>query len=84
MKPINSFLTGLLAGAVVGGVIALLYAPQSGKETREQVKKKFQDLEDELENIKLKTKDKGQQAKEEIINKLAQLQNEIDQLSKQI
>lgn len=31
---------GLLAGAVIGGVAALLYAPQSGKETRQQIKDK--------------------------------------------
>jgi gas vesicle protein len=31
---------GLLAGAVIGGAIALLYAPQSGKETRAMLKSK--------------------------------------------
>ena len=29
---------GLLAGAVIGGVIALLYAPETGKETRQLIK----------------------------------------------
>ena len=31
---------GLLAGAVIGGTIALLYAPRSGKETRQIIKDK--------------------------------------------
>lgn len=31
---------GLVAGAVIGGVIALLYAPKTGKETRELIKDK--------------------------------------------
>ncbi len=31
---------GLLAGAVIGGVVALLYTPKSGKETRELLKNK--------------------------------------------
>ncbi len=31
---------GLLTGAVIGGVIALLFAPQSGKETRQMIKDK--------------------------------------------
>jgi len=31
MKPFNSFIAGLLTGATLGGIIALLYAPQSGK-----------------------------------------------------
>ncbi len=51
MKPVNSFITGLLAGAVIGGVIALLYAPKSGKETREQLKQKLEDLQKEIENL---------------------------------
>ncbi len=36
----GSFLSGLLVGAVVGVVLGLLFAPQSGKETRELVKTK--------------------------------------------
>jgi gas vesicle protein len=31
---------GLLVGAAVGGVCALLYAPHSGKETREMIKQR--------------------------------------------
>ncbi len=31
---------GLLSGAVIGGVIALLYAPKTGKETRQLIKDK--------------------------------------------
>lgn len=31
---------GLAAGAVVGGVLALLFAPQSGKKTRELIRDK--------------------------------------------
>ena len=31
---------GLLTGAVIGGVLALLFAQQSGKETRQMIKNK--------------------------------------------
>ena len=31
---------GLLTGAAIGGVIALLYAPKTGKETRQLIKDK--------------------------------------------
>ena len=31
---------GLLVGAVIGGVIALLYAPKTGEETRQLIKDK--------------------------------------------
>ena len=36
----KGFGIGLLVGAVVGGVIALLYAPRTGKETRQLIKDK--------------------------------------------
>ncbi len=35
-----SFGLGILAGAFVGGAIALLYAPKTGRETREFIKGK--------------------------------------------
>jgi gas vesicle protein len=34
------FGVGLLSGVVIGGIIALLFAPQSGKETRQMIKNK--------------------------------------------
>jgi gas vesicle protein len=36
----TSFGLGVLVGAVLGGVIALLYAPKSGKELRQEIKGK--------------------------------------------
>jgi gas vesicle protein len=36
----TSFFTGLILGAVVGMAIGFLYAPKSGKETRELLKEK--------------------------------------------
>ncbi len=40
----GSFAIGLLAGAAIGGVIALLYAPKSGKETRDFIREKVGNL----------------------------------------
>ena len=40
------FGVGLLAGAVIGGVIALLYAPKTGKETRQLIKDRVTDVVD--------------------------------------
>lgn len=84
MKSFSSFMAGLLAGAAVGGVVALLYAPQSGKETREQLKVKFQDLEKEVEALKGKAKSKSNKVREDIASRLADLQSEIENLSKEI
>lgn len=84
MKSSNSFLTGLLAGAAIGGIIALLYAPKSGKETRDQIKKKFSELEKELDNIKEKAGQKTSKIKQDLAQKIADLQKEIENLSKAV
>jgi gas vesicle protein len=81
MKQFGSFLTGLLAGAAIGGVFALLYAPKSGKETREQIKLKFKEIEDQLEALKGKAGAKASQIKEDLAAKLAALQREIELLT---
>ncbi len=39
-KTLAGFGIGLVAGVVIGGAITLLYAPKSGKETRELLKSK--------------------------------------------
>ena len=43
---------GLLSGAIIGGAIALLYAPKSGKETRQLIKDKTTEV---VEVVKEKT-----------------------------
>jgi gas vesicle protein len=43
---------GFLTGAIIGGVIALLYAPKTGKETRQLIKDKATGV---MEAVKDKT-----------------------------
>lgn len=81
MKPVSSFISGLLAGAAIGGVIALLYAPKSGKENRDAIKQKLADLEKEFENLKGKAKEKSGQVRKDLTDRLAELQREIESLS---
>lgn len=45
---------GLFAGAVIGGVVALLYTPKTGKETRQYIKEKAGDV---VTGVKEKTGD---------------------------
>ncbi|MDD5468442.1 MAG: YtxH domain-containing protein [Anaerolineales bacterium] len=42
----GAFLTGFVLGGVLGAVIALLYAPQSGEETRAAIKEKSIEIKD--------------------------------------
>lgn len=39
---------GLFAGAAIAGIIALLYAPRAGKETRQLIHGKATDVVDEI------------------------------------
>lgn len=43
-----TFLTAFVAGAVAGAGIALLYAPSSGKETRESLARRARELTDKV------------------------------------
>jgi gas vesicle protein len=84
MKNTGSFITGLLAGVVIGGAIALLYAPKSGKETREQIRQKLDDLEKEFETLKSQASKKSESIRKNIAERLAELQKEIESLLKSI
>ena len=45
----KGLMIGFLSGAVVGGIIALLYAPKSGKELRLDLRKKGEDIAEDVE-----------------------------------
>jgi len=40
----GDFLKGLLIGGVIGAVVGILYAPKSGRETREEIGRKAEEL----------------------------------------
>jgi len=46
---LGAILGAFAVGAVVGAGIALLYAPQSGRETRELITRKTRELKDKVE-----------------------------------
>ncbi|MEA3308936.1 MAG: YtxH domain-containing protein [Chloroflexota bacterium] len=50
MRKILAFLDGLLTGAVVGGVLALLFTPASGLELKQQLKDYKEHLVEEGKN----------------------------------
>ena len=59
-KMAKGLIIGFLSGAVVGGVIALLYAPKSGKELRNDLKIKGEEI---AENVEEYLKDAQVKAK---------------------
>jgi gas vesicle protein len=64
---------GFLAGAVVGGAIgagvALLFAPRSGEETREILKKKAEEFGDDIEKFKKDVTPKIEKVKKDLKKK---------------
>ncbi len=48
MRRLAYFITGMTLGAVVGGILALLYAPEPGDEVRDQVRARAQALWEEI------------------------------------
>ncbi len=80
MNKTGLFIGGLIAGAAIGGLLGVMYAPQSGKDTRGQMKLKMTDLEKELSKIRNKAKEKGIELKDEIKNKVSDLEKKIENL----
>lgn len=55
----TGFLVGFLAGAVIGGIVALLYAPKPGKELRADIKNKAGEAMDNAEEYISAAKNKA-------------------------
>lgn len=57
---VGRFIFGLLVGGLVGSVVALLYAPKSGKDLRKDISDKADDFVGDVEDIYLKGKEKAE------------------------
>jgi gas vesicle protein len=55
----KGLLIGFLTGSIVGAAVALLYAPKSGKELRQDIKVKADDFKDEAEKFVENAKEKA-------------------------
>lgn len=45
----SNFLLGFLAGAAAGAIAGILFAPEKGSQTRQNIRKKVRDLSDEYD-----------------------------------
>ena len=55
---VRNFISGLLIGSALGGLIALLYAPTSGKKLRRKIGDKTEEIFEEAEEIYQASKEK--------------------------
>jgi len=58
----SGFLTGLLLGATLGAVAALLFAPKSGKDLRRSLRDEGEKLRDDAEGVVEGLRRKGEEA----------------------
>lgn len=61
----GTFLAGFVIGGLVGAAVALLYAPQSGEETRTIIKEKSIELKDKATETAEETRARAEKALEE-------------------
>ncbi len=66
-----------IAGAAVGAGLGILFAPKTGKETRAVLKKKFDEVLEQVKSIK------AEDVKDTIVKKVNELQKELKDLDKE-
>ncbi len=70
------FLKGIIVGGAIGAVMALLYAPKSGKETREELGGKVDDLYSRARVEYEQSLDKARQTYETAVSRLKTLESD--------
>ena len=74
----ESFLQGFFAGGLIGAGLALIFAPKSGRELREDIKKRSTDLTKDAELLYSEAKDKTTDWWQDRIKKAEQLKEEAE------
>ncbi len=74
----SEFFKGFLFGGIAGAVIALLYAPKSGKEVREDIRKISADLTDDAQVTLKSAQQKAETLFEETKKQLEELRKEAE------
>lgn len=73
----NSSLGKVLAGVAVGVGLGVLFAPKSGRETREDLKKEFDSLKEKLKNLDVA------EVKTNISKKMKEIQDTLADMDKE-
>lgn len=80
----GSFLTGVILGALVGAGVALLYAPQTGEETRKQLKVKADEAKKKALAMKKEAMEKMEKVKGEAAEKVDELKGKAQRAAKEL
>jgi len=69
----GSFLSGFIVGGLTGAIVALLLAPQSGEETRKQIKEKSIEMRDQASTYVDEVVVKAEKTMDEVSTKTSEL-----------
>lgn len=73
-----NFFTGLLMGGIIGAVLGLLFAPQPGEKTREQLRVRADEMLSLGKSAWEEGKEAATQKSEELKSKLDQARHKLD------
>ena len=80
----KGLLVGFISGAIVGGILALLYAPKSGKELRQDIASRSgeisDDVQDYLKDVQVKAKDVITESKEKSASLISEAKQKAESL----
>lgn len=65
------FLAGAVVGGAIGATVALLFAPQSGEETRKMIKDKATEVGKDIKELKAEIEPKIAKARKDLSKKLS-------------
>lgn len=76
------FASGLILGAVIGSVLGILYAPDSGKRTRRRIQRKSDEFIDDAVTYAKQSRDKAEEIVEEGKKRVEELLEETKTILK--
>lgn len=76
------FASGLILGAVIGSVLGILYAPDSGKRTRRRIQRKSDEFIDDAVAYAKQSRDKAEEIVEEGKKRVEELLEETKTILK--
>lgn len=79
----DAFAKGFFVGGLIGATLALLFAPKSGRELREDIKQKSSDLKKDVDALYTETKSKTTELWEEGLKQVEHLKTEAEEKLRQ-